>query len=377
MRFATLIALAVFVSTTPGLAAPTPYPANLKRDTATDVDNIINTLVQNGTVSANVGTAITKLVNDTVPAVEHLLGHAINGTAANSTMKRAITSDIIQIIESAIDGLALKSKRDVITATLQSLLEEADPSLGNFKRDSASDDYQSLLQALESLGFSTKRHSVVEDRSFKLPEISPGVTSTLNNAANVATIGGGIAKIWDAINGSSSSAKRKWNTAIDGIGLERPPADNSITQFDERALPASVTTLLKNIGNVISIGAGGATIVGDLDGSSNSTFLKRELVQPPSGVDLAGLLDGVAPQFEDRSVSSVLGKAAGVASAGGFIASLLSAFEGSSNSGSAPAPTSAKRFTSDNGIVGLTDIITPEQLKQIAAQLSAQMADLD
>jgi hypothetical protein len=76
MRFATLVVLTVVASTTPGLAAPAPYTyvplsrkplgrsteypssphqANPKRDTTT-------TAVQNGTLSANVGSDITKLV---------------------------------------------------------------------------------------------------------------------------------------------------------------------------------------------------------------------------------------------------------------------------------------------------------------------------
>ncbi|OJA19798.1 hypothetical protein AZE42_05613, partial [Rhizopogon vesiculosus] len=189
MRFSTIVALAVVVSTTPGLAAPTAYTPNRpnsKRDTATtDVDNIVNALVQNGTFSANVGSAITKLVNETVPVVEQLLGDAVNGTAANSTLtsKRA-ASDIATI--------------------LGSLLEDPNSLLGILKRASSSDDYQGLLQELESLGISTQRRSS-EDRRFKLPEISPSTTSALANAANVATIGSGIAKVWEAVDGSSSS----------------------------------------------------------------------------------------------------------------------------------------------------------------------------
>ncbi|OAX37135.1 hypothetical protein K503DRAFT_783847 [Rhizopogon vinicolor AM-OR11-026] len=495
MRFATLAALAVVVSTTPGLAAPaayTPNRPNSKRDTATtDIDNIVNALVQNGTFSANVGSAITKLVNETVPVLEQLLGDAVNGTAANSTLasKRA-TSDN--------------------TATIESVLQDPSQLLGILKRASSSDYYQGLLQELESLGISTQRRSYGEDRRFELPEISPSTTSALENAANVATIGSGIAKVWEAVDGSSSSpnskresntaideraftsvttwlknlgniasiaaggaavvgavdgssdstilkrqapnevdlaallngatsrfqartsskvsssevsglesalgkvavvssaggfvasllsafdgssnsTKREW-TAIDGIGPDSLPIVETIPQFDERGvIPASVTTLLKNLGNVASIGAGAAAIAGALDGSSNSTFLKREFDQPSNGVDLASLLDGVTPQFEDRNVSSgevsgfenVLGKAAGVASAGSFIASLLSAFEGSSTSASAPSPAtsaSAKRSTSDNGTSIPPDVLA--MLQQIFSQsqdtgVNTQLASLD
>jgi hypothetical protein len=93
MRFAALVALAVVASTTPGFAAPTPYTyvslqqqfsrpiehtsspnrPNSKRDTATtDVDNVVNALVQNGTVSANLGTAIMKLVKCVYPQLDIL-----------------------------------------------------------------------------------------------------------------------------------------------------------------------------------------------------------------------------------------------------------------------------------------------------------------
>jgi hypothetical protein len=153
--------------------------------------------------------------------------------------------------------------------------------LGSVKRDLSPDDYQSLL---ESFGLSGSGSTV--DKRFKLPEISPSTESALNSAANVATIGGGIAKVWDAIDGSSSSSKR------------------DETQFDERAfkIPASVTTWLKSLGNVASIGAGGAAVVGAVGGSNSS--LKRELDQAFDGVDLTTLLNGATSQFEERGKSS-------------------------------------------------------------------------
>ncbi|OJA19797.1 hypothetical protein AZE42_05612, partial [Rhizopogon vesiculosus] len=250
-----------------------------------------------------------------------------------------------------------------------------------------------------------------------------GVESALGKVAGVASAGGFVASLLSAFDGSSNSTKREW-TAIDGIGPDSLPIVETIPQFDERGftIPASVTTLLKNLGNVASIGAGAAAIAGAVDGSSNSTFLKREasdanlgnvasigagaaaiagavdgssnstflkreVDQPSNGVDLASLLDGVPPQFEDRSVSSgevsglesVLGKAAGVASAGGFIASLLSAFDGSSTSASANS-ASAKRSTSDSGTSIPPDVLS--MLQQIISQtqdtgINTQLASLD
>jgi hypothetical protein len=291
------------------------------------------------------------------------LGHGVNGTHTNSTLtsKRATADDIVQAIEAALGAIfTVAKKRDVaatITDVLQSLLEEAGPLLGDLKRDTSSDDLQDLFQQLEALGLTSPGSDVgsntqrsVEDRSFKLPEISPSVTSGLTNAASVATIGGGLAKIWEAVDGSSSSTstKREWNIAVDGVGPVRPAGNADPTQFEDRAvkIPASLTTWLKNIGNVASIGAGGAAIVGAVDGSSNST-LKRE-PQVSDGVDLTTLLAEVASQLADPSImtratpeisstevsglESALSKLAGVASVGGTVATLFSAFDGSSNS---------------------------------------------
>lgn len=88
------------------------------------------------------------------------MGHAVNGTAANSTVKskRSTAPDVVQAIEAALDGHILASKRDVaasITAALQNYLEYAVPESGHLKRGSASDDLQGLLRELESLGFSS------------------------------------------------------------------------------------------------------------------------------------------------------------------------------------------------------------------------------
>jgi len=236
------------------------------------------------------------------------LGHAAHA--------RAVTSDIVQAIEATFDSLPPARKREVITTA---------------------------LQELEYLGLSRSGSTV--DKRFKLPEISPGTESALNSAANVATIGGGIAKIWDTLDGSSSNSKRQdeptakiWDVLTD---------KREFVESDERAfkIPASVTTWLKSLGNVASIGAGGAAIVGAVDGGSNST-LKREFDQAFDGVDLATPLNGATSQFENRGkisssetpstsevsgVESVLGKIAGAFSLGGTGATVFSSLEGSSN----------------------------------------------
>ena len=151
--------------------------------------------------------------------------------------------------------------------------------MDSVKRYISPDDYQSLL---ESLGLSGSGSTI--DKRLKLPEISPSTESALEKAAHVATIGGGIANIWGNIGGSSSKREE--------------------TEFDERAfkIPASVASWFKNLGNIGSIGAGGAAVVGALD--SNST-LKRELDQAFDGVDLTALLNGATSQFEERGKVSV------------------------------------------------------------------------
>jgi len=229
MRFATLVAIAVVVSSTPGLAAPAPFAY----------------------VSLN--QPFSRPTEYTHSPHHAHPGHTTNATAANSTQasKRAVTSDTVQAIEAVFDSLPLARKREVITTA---------------------------LQELESLGLSKSGSTV--DKRFKLPEISPSTESILNNAANVATIGGGIAKIWDTLDGSSPSSKRQDEgiaKVADSIGYNYK---REFVEADERAskIPASVTTWLKNLGDVASIGAGGAAIVGAVDGGSNSTS-EREFVE--------------------------------------------------------------------------------------------------
>jgi hypothetical protein len=141
-----------------------------------------------------------------------------------------------------------------------------------------------ITTALESLGLSSTGTNV--DKRFKLPEIPPSTESALNIAPNVATIGGGIAKIWHSLDESSSNSKREWDTASHGIGLERPPAAHPL--FDGRELRNQYPPTC------------GAQIYG---GGLVST--KREFLDALHGVDITTLLDGVTPQFEDRSIPSI------------------------------------------------------------------------
>jgi len=416
MRFATLVALAVVVSSTPGLAAPAPY-------TYVFLDRPFSR-----------PTKYTSSLHRPSPDAHH------------AHPKRDIATTDVNNIQ--FDERAFKIPASV-TTWFQNLGNIASIGAGGAAIVGAFDGSSNITKrewntAIDGIGLERppidSSVTQFDERAFKIPA---SVTTWLKDLGNVASIGAGGAAIVGAFDGSSNSTlKREWNTAIDGIGLERPPVDSSVTQFDERAfkIPASVTTWLKDLGNVASIGASGAAIVGALDGSNNST--KREFV----GVDLTIPLDEVTPQFEDRSVSSgevsglesVLEELAGVASTGGAIASVFSAFEGSSNStkrdlgisditsflggprpvitspqhssappmvaskkrsipadaesilqqitavvegaigGSDSTSASTKRFTSAGGVLGLTDIITPEQLQQILAHLNAtRMTDLD
>ncbi|KAG2125600.1 hypothetical protein BD769DRAFT_828597 [Suillus cothurnatus] len=302
MRFASLVALAVVASTVPSLAAPAPYSYYRVTSERDTASTDDNTVTDTS--------ALHDFVNPRIGTV--ILPGAIRALNA----KRDTTSDIIQAIEAAFDELSPGRKRDVtadITAALQTLLQEGG----------------SLLSTID-----TKREvdSIlpVEERGFTIPKIS-----------------------------------------------------------------SSTSNLLSSIGSIISLGvsAGG---IADAFSGSNST--RRDLDQTSDGVDVGGDLGIEALQLEDRSFSSVLGKAASLASAGNVIATVISALDGSSNStkreldtdsgrvqdqrraissdienilqvileGVDSTSTSTKRSTSDNDFLGLTDIITPEQLDELS-----------
>ncbi|KAG2094239.1 uncharacterized protein F5147DRAFT_779083 [Suillus discolor] len=308
MRFAALVALAAVASTVPSLAAPAPYSLHRitsRQDTASTDDNtVVDTFVRNGFATPRIGTVI------------------LPGESLSLGSKRDTTSDIVQAIAAALNNLPFARKRDItadVTAALQAILQEGS--------------------------------SVLSD-----------------------------------------------------INVKREA--DSILPVEERS---TASTWLKDIGSVISLGSGVNEIVNAFDGS-NST--KRDLDQTPDGADVNGALGGPAYQFEDRSftipssVSSILGKTAGIVSAGGTIATILSDLDGSSNStkreldtdlgraddqkrassdiesilqqitvalegaedalNSTSTSTSTKRSTSDDDFFGLTDIITPEQLDELS-----------
>ena len=135
--------------------------------------------------------------------------------------------------------------------------------------------------------------------------------------------------------GSSSTLKREFEQAFYGVDLATL-LNGATSQFENRGKTTSsktsssetpstsevsgVESVLGKIAGTFSLGGTGATIFSSLEGSSNST--KRQLgarscgVQTLSdifpnltkqdalhGVDIATLLDGAAPQFEDRSLS--------------------------------------------------------------------------
>ncbi|KAG1785637.1 uncharacterized protein HD556DRAFT_102080 [Suillus plorans] len=336
MRFAALVALAVVASTVPSLAAPAPYSLHRitsRQDTAsTDGNTVVDTFVRNGFATPRIGTVI------------------LPGESLSLDSKRDTTSDIVQAIAAALNDLPFARKRDItadVTAALQTLLQEGSSLLSdiNVKRDTTSD----ITAALQTL-------------------------------------------------------LQEGSSVLSDINVKREA--DSILPVEERS---TASTWLKDIGSIISLGSGVNEIVNAFDGS-NST--RRDLGQTPDGVDVNGALGEPAYQFEDRSftipssVSSILGKTAGIVSAGGTIATILSDLDGSSNStkrgldtglgrvddqkrassdiesilqqiivalegaedalNSTSTPTSTKRSTSDNDFFGLTDIITPEQLDELS-----------
>jgi len=160
---------------------------------------------------------------------------------------------------------------------------------------------------------------------------------------------------------------------------------------------SNISSWLKNLGNIFSIGTGGLAIAGAVDGSFSSNSTKREIEQAYNGIDLAALLDGATPQFNDRrsttpkisssevsvpkvsssevsSLESGLSKLAGVFSVGVTVASLVSGFDGSSNS----SGISIKR--SENGAVGLDSsdsfILSVEEKRSITSDILGELVSL-
>ncbi|KAG2066929.1 hypothetical protein BDR04DRAFT_1106006 [Suillus decipiens] len=245
------------------------------------------------------------------------------------------------------------------------VLPAANPSL-NSKRDSTSDIVQAIDAAFNELPPARKR------------DITADITAALQTLV------------------------QEGSSVLSDINLKREA--DSVLPVEERSLtiPKAASSWINDIGNIISLGVGANEIV---DAFGNST--RRDLDQILDGDDDGEALDGAALQFEDRSftipsdVSSILGKVAGVVSAGGTVATILSNFDGSSNStkrelsmdsgrdtvheravssdiesilqqiissvegaiDGTSTSTSTKRSTNDDG---LADTITPEQLDELS-----------
>ncbi|KAG1780552.1 hypothetical protein EV702DRAFT_727158 [Suillus placidus] len=318
MRFAALIALAIVASTVPSLAAPAPYSSRRvtsKRHTAsTDNDTVVDTSVRNGFVPPRIGTVI------------------LPGANLSLDYKRDTTSDIVQAIEAAFNELPPARKRDItadITAALQTLLKEGGSVLSdvNTKREA-----DSILP--------------VEERGLKIPKVSSTASNWLNDIGNVISLGVGANAIAGAF-GSSNSTRRELDQRVDVGGA----LGGATLQFEDRSftIPSSVSSILGKTAGIVSAGGTIATILSAFGGSSNIT--KREL-----GIDSEryGVYD------QKRAVSSDIES---------ILQQIIASFEGAadaSGSTSTHTPTSTKRSTSDNDFLGLTDIITPEQLDELS-----------
>ncbi|KAG2359168.1 hypothetical protein BDR07DRAFT_1488598 [Suillus spraguei] len=180
------------------------------------------------------------------------------------------------------------------------------------------------------------------------------------------------------------------SSVLSDINLKRE-ADSALP-VEERSLtiPKAASSWINDIGNIISLGVGANEIV-DAFGNSTRRDLDQTLDEDDDGEDL----DGAALQ-----------KGAGVVSAGGTVATILSAFDEAATARSAslawiwdvtlfmtrgvPFPliskasssrlyllsrvlltgtstsTPTKRSMNDNGLLGLTDITTPEQLHELS-----------
>ncbi|KAG2364292.1 hypothetical protein BDR07DRAFT_1482717 [Suillus spraguei] len=308
MRFAVLVALAVVASTVPSFAAPTPYfhrQVSSERDTASTDDD---TSVLNDFVHPRIGTVV--------------LSGASN-PSFNS--KRDSTSDLVQAIDAAFNELPPTRKRDItadITAALQTLVQEGSSVLSdiNLKREADS--------ALP-----------VEERSLTIPKAA---SSWINDIGNIISLGVGANEIVDAF---GNSTRRDLDQTLDEDD-DGEDLDGAALQFEDRSftIPSDVSSILGKVAGVVSAGGTVATILSAFDGSSNST--KREL-----SMDLGR--DTVHDQR--RAVSSDIES---------ILQQIISSVEGAVDGTSTSTPT--KRSMNDNGLLGLTDITTPEQLHELS-----------
>jgi hypothetical protein len=255
------------------------------------------------------------------------------GAIQSLDSKRDATSDIVQAIEAAFNELPLARKRDItvdITAVVQSLLQASGSVLSDV---------------------STKREAdstlPVEERSLTIPKFSSTASSWLNDIGNVISLGVGTNPIASAFD-SGNSTRRNLDQTLDGANVGRA-LSGAAPQFEDRSftIPSSVSSILGKAAGIVSAGGTVATILSAFDGSSNST--RREL-----GIE-SGHVDD-----QRRAVSSDIDS---------ILQQIIASFEiatDASGSTSASTPASSKRSTIDNDFLGLTDIITPEQLDELS-----------
>lgn len=323
MRFTALVALAVVASTVPSLAAPAPYSSRRvasKRDAAsTDDSSLVDTSALDGFVHPRIGTVI------------------LPGANLSPDSKRDGTSDFVQAIEAAFNELAPARKRDItadITAALQTLLQAGGSVLGdvNLKREA-----DSILS--------------VEERSLTIPKLSSTASSWFNDIGNVISLGVGANAIANAF-GSSNSTRRDLDQFLDEVNVDGASGGGAL-QFEDRSftIPSSVSSILGKAAGIVSAGGTVATIISAFDNSSNIT--KREVGMEPGRVH-------DQRRAVPSDIESILQQ---------IIASLEGAMDASGStsvSTSTSTSTSTKRSTSDNDFLGLTDIITPEQLDELS-----------
>jgi len=138
---------------------------------------------------------------------------------------------------------------------------------------------------------------------------------------------------------------------------------------------SDISSWLKNLGNIFSIGTGGLAIAGAVDGSFTSNSTKREIEQAYNGIDLAALLNGGTPQFNDRrSTTPKISSSEVPKVSSSEVASLVPVFEGSSNS----SGISIKR--SDNDVIGPDSpdsfILSVEEKRSITSDILGELVSL-
>jgi hypothetical protein len=249
------------------------------------------------------------------------------GAIQSLDSKRDATSDIVQAIEAAFNELPLARKRDItadITAALQSLLQASGSVLSDVSTKREAD---SILP--------------VEERSLKIPKISSTTSSWLNDIGNVISLGVGASAIAGAFD-SSNSTRRDLDQTLDGVN---GALSGAAPQFEDRSftIPSSVSSILGKAAGIVSAGGTVATILSAFGDSSNST--RREL-----GIEL-GHVDG-----QRRAISSDIES---------ILQQIIASFESATDASNSTS-TFSKRSTIDNDFLGLTDIITLEQLDELS-----------